>query len=911
METIIPLVTTSFSQPVRKSRLVARPTMLNKLIEGSDKKLMLIQAPAGFGKTTLAGDFFDSLSNSGKLVAWLSIDANHSDPVLLLRYLVAAIRTVVPNFGEAANTLLNLQSRVRYTSIVMTLVNELQILKDDLYFIIDDFHFVLNQESNEMMCELVTKAPSMFHLLIVTRETPHFPLGRLRELDQLLELIAEDLKFTAAEVREFCLLEKLELSDEDLDRLNKNTEGWAAGLQLAVIAMRNRKNVSKFVNSFAGGHRAIVEFLSEDVLSRQPTDVQDFLIKTSLMDRICAELCDDLLGIQDSAQMLHRIEDANLFLFPLDDSRTWYRYHHLFSEFLQQTLKEQHPSLAKKLALKASVWFRERGFLTESVQYAFAADDTAYALKLLNETSETIFASGQFATLNKYIECIPESTLADYPCLQLDRVWFYTLNWDFEKAQHILNNVKSLGSLGAVENADKKWLDQKILHREFMLALFTDQMTLAEDLINQWLDISDGQNLYLKASAKTSLLYARREQYDCRHIGEQATVIRPLYINGDAEFGTVWHDCIVGPAYVLSGNLERAAEIYTNAIQTAERINGSGSSLAAMPSLLLAEVHYERNELEEAEELLNKNLALATDLGFLDQLIAGYICKSKLEFLRSEFKQALKTLDTGEEIAAEHSFFRFHANILNERIRQLVLSGQSQEAFRILHSSQTFIANDGFDPTLDVTTSKEAVVLAWTRVNNLTDQRDEIIRVLRKWVKYVDRLGCYRSAIRFSLALALTLRAAGETVSAKRYLRQALIKASVGSFIRTFIDEGPTMCLMIKDLINKSDISNNDAASLHCRRLVQIYGSNLSQIRDNQDILVEQEYGVGTVIEPLSERELEILKLVGIGMANQEIASQLGLSFATVKWYLQQIFGKLNVHRRYSAVNRAKQLGIM
>ncbi len=413
----MPVLITKLYIPPTRPRVVSRPRLIERLNEGLHRKLTLLSAPAGFGKTTLVSEW---IVENDQPAAWLSLDEGDSDPERFLMYLIAALQTVAPEIGAGVTRVLALPRPPSTRSLLTALLNDISALPSPIVLVLDDYHLVDSEPVTEAIAFLIEHLPPQMHLVITTREDPPFPLPRLRAREQMTELRAADLRFTAGETAAFMSdVMGLDLSESDVATLETRTEGWIAGLQLAALSMRDRDDLPGFIQAFAGDDRYIVDYLVEEVLQRQPPHLRQFLLQTSILHRLSGPLCDTVTGRDDSRKLLEALERGNLFVIPLDDKRQWYRYHRLFAEVLGAYLLDEHPDEVPLLHRRASEWFQQREMPTEAIYHAFAADDFALAADLVERSLPAMGRSRQEATLLVWMRALPAEVIRVRPVLSV------------------------------------------------------------------------------------------------------------------------------------------------------------------------------------------------------------------------------------------------------------------------------------------------------------------------------------------------------------------------------------------------------------------------------------------------------------------------------------------------------------
>src|SRR3712207_5241388 len=435
-----PILATKLYVPPPQPRVVLRPRLIERLNEGLHRKLTLISAPAGSGKTTLVGEWVAAVERPA---AWLSLDEGDNDPTRFRSYLVAALQTVAPDIGESVLGVLGSPQPPPTESLLTALLNEISTIPDDFVLVLDDYHVVDARAIDDALVFLLEHLPPRMHLVIATREDPHLPLARLRARGQLTELRASDLRFTLSEAAEFLnSVMGLGLSAEDIAALESRTEGWIAGLQLAALSMRGREDVSGFIRAFAGDNRYIVDYLVEEVLQRQPERIRSFLLQTSILERLSGPLCDAVTGQEEGNARLEALERGNFFVVPLDDKRHWYRYHHLFAEVLYAHLMAEQPDLVATLDRKSTGWYEQNGLLSDAIRHALAAEDFERAASLVELAALEMLGSGQEDTLFGWLEALPDELVGSRPVLSVYYAFASLGHIGLEAAEACLQEVE-------------------------------------------------------------------------------------------------------------------------------------------------------------------------------------------------------------------------------------------------------------------------------------------------------------------------------------------------------------------------------------------------------------------------------------------------------------------------------------
>lgn len=903
------LVQTWLKPPVRGGGLVDRKRLTDLMEEVSRNTLTFVKAPAGYGKSTVLTQWYEALMAKGAAGGWFS--ANHTEYHLskFFRYIVAAIQTSRPQFGGRINRMLNATDDFSPESISSLFVNELSDLEESIYLFIDDFHLIPDQNSSKAMAMILGQPPANLHLIVASRQSLPFDVSRLRMRGLLAEIGIDRLRFDQDEAASFLNLAGHTLSASEIQTVVNKTEGWAAGIQLASISLAQRK--SKFFSLISGEHAEIATFLAEDVLSHLPESTVEFMERTSILARMNPELCTVLTGRPDARAQIDALDRQSLFVFSLDEKRHWYRYHHLFADFLQRRLRDRDPDLLADLHRQASDWFADRDLFEEGVAHAVQAGDHVRAATILEKGCADLLYAGRPSMLVQWSKSIPQAVLREFPRLQLEIAWSIILEWNFKDAQQILLDAeRKTEELGAARG--QAWLDlmrKIVMHRKVMLYLFTDDMRSVESEIENGISTFPEDDPYLRGNLDTNLLYARRELYRLDDVNKIDARAREYYDKAGRVFVLVWHESIAGPTWFLKGETPRAEKSLKTAMEIAEAIEGPFSALKAMPALLLAEILYEQNRCEEAAELITQYGGQAEKKGFLDHLAAYYTVKSSLEFRAGAVDAARATLALGRASAERHGFERLRRRVEQEELRQAVLQSDLSKLSRF---NGTPVDDARLHPRNDTSSGDETKVLTWARARWTLGDGTKAANVLKQWIVFCRDRGAVRSEVRLLIALAVCLAVSGKQKESARRMRDAVRRAAGPGFVRCFLDEGTVVETLLRSMFNNcSEV--NDPVEAFGRKLLESLAREPNYVAQANVVGVDAANEEDTLAPPeaLNAREREILNLVSLGLSNKEIALRLSLAEASVKWYLQQIFTKLDVRRRIRAVRRAQKLGLL
>jgi len=907
------LLQTKLYMPQVRPSLVPRPHLIEKLNQALHGKLTILSAPAGFGKTTLVSEWLaslglDSRSEAKSLykIAWLSLDENDNDLTRFLTYLVTALSQVegtATSFGNAALDLLQSTHPPLVESILTYLVNDIAAVTNKIIFVLDDYHAIDSQPVDDAFRFLLEHLPPQMHLVMTTRSDPNFPLARYRVQGQITELRDTSLRFTVAETAEFLNnVMGLNLAEEDVTALNTRTEGWAAGLQLAAFSIQGHQdNKSDFVRGFTGSDRFIVDYLLEEVLLTQPEPVQQFLLQTSILHRLTGPLCDALLqgalSSADSQRMLESLEQQNLFIVPLDNQRRWYRYHRLFADLLLYRFKAQidSPALAN-LHRRAGSWYGEKGFVDEGIEHMLAASDFEQAARLIEQARHTTLSNfGEMSMFLRWLHQLPKPLIFERPKLALVYGWALLPSGEYDVIERLLNAAEA--KLQPSKSPRDTELMGEIAGLRSQVARLQGNIpgciTFAEQALA---NVAQG-NLFVRCSVNENLGIAHLINGDLPAATsayakaiEQGQAVGNSYITLCAyrALGRVQHQ---------EGQLQQAASTYRRGLDFAAGIASNQGDLLPVAGDLfigLSEIQWQRNELEQAQQNASKGIELSKFGEHVCAEVLGYLSLASIKQAQQDFSGAFQAFQAIEELANERESAE-RAGIFEWIRPYQVLLWLNQNN---LEAATEWAA--GWDLDVDKVGgphSFEHYVLA--RVYLAQNRASDALAFLDRLLNGAKIAGRVDHMIRLLTLQAMALAKQDQVSSALELLQEALRLGQAEGYIRTFADEGPPM----RELL---------AASLAQGVVNPEYVIRLMQAIDPQtDEASSPSNPNQLLIEPLSDRELEVLTLIANGLTNQAIADELVIALSTVKKHANNIFGKLNVASRTQAISRAQELTIL
>jgi len=918
MSTLI-LATKLYTPPPRP-KVVLRPRLIERLNEGLHRKLTLICAPAGFGKTTLVSEW---VAGCARPAAWLSLDEGDNDPTRFLAYLVAALQTIAANIGEGVLGALQSPQPPPTESVLTTLLNEITTVPDDFVLILDDYHVIDAKPIDNALAFLLEHLPPRMHLAIATREDPQLPLSRLRGRGQLTELRVADLRFTPSEAVEFLnQVMGLSLSAEDIAALETRTEGWIAGLQLAAISMQGHKDTASFIESFTGSHHFVLDYLVEEVLQQQSESVQTFLLRTSILDHLCGPLCDAVL-LDPSAsgqETLESIEHANLFIVPLDNERRWYRYHHLFADLLRQRL---HQSVASstgdevrdvaKLHVRASVWYEDNGLDIEAIHHALAAEDFERAASLIELSWRAMDRSLQFATWLGWVKALPDELVRARPMLSVEYAW-------------------ALLDVGELEAGEARLRDA-----ERWLETMADTSVPSAEMVV--VDEEEFRSLPVTiASAHAYLAQASGDASGTVTHARRALDLLPE----DDHLGRAIPGALLGLAYWESGDLEAAHRTLADALMGFQMTSNIVAAISGTYGL--ADIRINQGRLQEAVRTYERSLRLAMEQG--EPALQGtahlYLGLSGLRLEQGDLEAAKQHLHKSEELGVHATLPDWPYRRCVAKARMAEAQGELDDALDLLDEAECLYYRSPVPDVRPVAALKTRVwvgqgrlteALGWARERSLSVADDlrylrefehivlarvlmaeykseranrsilEAMGLLERLLKAAEAGGRMGSVIEILVLQALAHHIQGDTSAALTPLQRSLTLAEPEGYVQIFVDEGFPMAQLL------SEAAAHGITPDYTGRLLAVFEAE-AQKREDESYLPPARLAQ-PLVELLSQRELEVLRLIAQGLSNREISKRLFLALDTVKGHNRRIFGKLSVQRRTEAVEKARSLGIL
>ena len=895
------LLKTKLFIPSPRSDFVPRPRLIQRLTAGLQGKLTLLSAPAGFGKTTLLSEGISTLNQP---VAWVSLDKEDNDPIRFWSYFITALQTIHAGIGQNALSSLQTSQIPHIESILTSLINETAEMQEDINIVLDDYHMIEAESVQSSMIFLLDHMPSQLHLVIATRIDPPFALALLRGRGQINELRTSDLRFTFEETTAFFNeTMNLGLSEENVTTLEDRTEGWIASLQMAAISMQGLNDVSEFVNAFSGTHYYIMDYLAEEVLDRQEEKIQSFLLKTSILDRLNGPLCNAVIGQDNSQEILDRLEAINLFLVSLDDEGKWFRYHHLFADLLRKKLNETYPdSVPTELHLRASKWFEDEALMNEAINHALKANDFERAANLIETIAMPVLEKSKLSTFQGWLDRLPYELIIAHPWLCFGCAIINLSAGKLDAGISFLQMLESTLS-DAEEACSAETIPDHDLIRSLVMSIRAIMpsgkgdtkrtIELCQEAF-EYLPENDlivhcmlAFHLGIAHAIRGELTSASYYLAEANTYGQRA---------GNFYIALIAMGCMA-EIQAKHGHLHRAAQTNHQALELGIEKGGGGSLPAtSLARVNLARIHYRWNDLDTAIYYATNGVELAEQAGESITLLMSCLTLARVYWARGQMEAMNKTLDRARQIISS-SNNAMVTIIADAWVARLSLAqGDSTVAER-------WVANLHINLNLHEIPDfwSELPYLTFVRLMIAKGELEEVPEALERLSQRSMSEGQMETVIEVLMLQSIALHALRKEDQALSVLKKALSLAEPEEYVRLFIDEGDPM----KHLLQIA--AAHGIAPKYVSQLLSAMESDVVR----KTLVPSGLSPVHDLLEPLTERELEVLRFVAGAMSNYEIAKMLVIEENTVKSHMNHIFGKLQAKNRLQAVEKARALGLL
>jgi LuxR family maltose regulon positive regulatory protein len=900
------LLGTKVSLPRTRPDRLARSRLVQRLGEGMGRPLVLACTPAGFGKTTLLADW---AADATLPVGWLSLDPDDNEPMRFWRYVVAALDRVVDGLGEHLVPLLSPGSGTSTHGVVTALINRLQAQPDELALVLDDYHLIDEPAIHDSLGFLLSHLPPRLHLVIASRSDPPLPLARLRASGQLAELRAADLRFTPQEAAAFLReVWKLDLAPEAVAALEARTEGWAVGLQLAALSLQGRPDPEAFLDAFAGTHRYVLDYLSEEVLGRLPDRMQAFLLQTSILERLSGPLCDAVTGASDGQGMLEELERANLFLVPLDGERRWWRFHHLFADLLRTRMLQLQPDKVPELHRRAAGWCEQHGLVDEAIRHALAAGDIPWATRLVEEHLGETLRRGESVALARWLSLLPNDTVRSRPGLCLAKA-MTELNLDHRESVERL-----------LAHAERAFHHQGWEPPELQIPTYggmVAQVSAAIALLRAELAYDRADPDAVAAFARAALAHMADQEHGPRLFARSLLVgadwMTGRVVDTEPAFAQLLAEGRAAPAaypvlrtcFMLGlvqqaqGKLGAALRTYREGLRLATEGDWFSVYHAGEAHVGIAQVLYQRNQLDEALQHAAQGVEFCRQVIELTELDVALVALAWVRQAMGDPDGALEAMEEACRTYARPDVVALAYPAWSERARLRLTLGRVEAAAR-------WTREQGLTEHDEVSYLREGDHLVLARVLVAQGQPDRALGLLERLDALAASQGRTGSLIQIRALRALALQAADEHQGALTLLAETLELAAPEGHVRVFADEGPPMAALLRSLLGtrRRARAAAGAGTEHLHRVIQAFQPATAPADSTARA------GLG-LIEPLTDRELEVLRLLAAGRRNRDIAAELVVTLETVKKHTSHIFDKLGAANRTEAVAHARRLGLI
>jgi LuxR family maltose regulon positive regulatory protein len=896
-------IETKFEIPVLLPRLVARGALISQLDRVLEGRLAVISAPAGFGKTTLLGQWCQTAINRGMDVAWLSLGEGENEPGRLLDHVIRALGRVSEQLVANLPAIVEASPTLPVDVILTRLINGVAAWKRDIVLAIDDAHFLTNPEVGAILDALLAYAPPNLRVLLATRGAVPVKVATLRMRGLMVRLDEAALRFSLEEAVSFLNgCRGLSLAEADILALQNRTEGWIAALQLASLALTEigSANRARFLHQFSGASGDIADFLMQDVIGRLPSEILDFLLRTSILEWFDADLAEALSGQADAEARLKDIEGANLFLVPLDPERTLYRYHHLFADLLRTLLRQRHAGDLASLHRTAARRLAARALPADAVHHALAAGDTEEAAALVEACCMPLIRQSHLSRVQEWLARLPDVVIQNRPRLLLAKVWIeFQISRPRSAAAALRRARDSLAAARREGRLDP--IEDRALAAELSVltaGVFSSAersrsaVRLAEA---RWSSIPEDLP-FLRGTLGNILAYSQYSLGDYGRARQACLIARDSHAEAQSVFGVVYSDLILGLIEKGAGNLGLADEHFSRATRRAEETLGPGSYAEAMAGIFRVELHYEWNELAEAEALLTRHRPLIEECGLVVHDIACKLHVARLAAARSQIDEALAVLERAERQGVKSRYRRLSATALNDRVRLLVLRGETTLARHVLAARG--ISEDWARRPEARRQACELEHVALARLLIAENRPEAAIHLLDPLAERVRHEGRLRRLAQIRAVTAIAAYRTGDGLATLAAIVDAVEICRRQGALRALIDEGEPLRDVL--LFGREKVPSWRSRSEVAAYLDRVIGTGpMPEATERRRIKTRPRF---------SPKESDVARMLMGGMSNRDLAASLDMASDTVKWHLKNIFSKLGVENRTQAVLRLREM---
>jgi LuxR family maltose regulon positive regulatory protein len=897
-----PLLTTKLFIPPAPGGWVARPRLLERLDEifAPGKKLSLISAPPGYGKSCLVSSWCAS-ERPGRTTAWLSLDTADNDILRFLLYLVNAIRHITPDFGETIIEALQLPQPPPVESILIAIINEVAVLPGSIIIILDDYQVIQTTAIHDALTFILDHLPPQTRLVLISRVDPALPLARLRARGQLVELRAADLRFTADETTTFLnQVMALNLESEEIKLLETRTEGWIAGLQLAALSMQGRADAGNFIKSFSGSHIFILDYLTEETLECQPDSIRQFLLRTCILDRLTAPLCAAVAGQEDCQKTLEFLIQTNLFIIPLDDQQRWFRYHHLFAELLHAQLKRSSPELIQELHRRACDWYIDNNFPVEAIRHAYSSGDTTRTIDLAVKYEWDMLLNGNLIALIADLhKILPSELIRSNPWLLIYDAWACVVSGRLEEIEPCLQDIEKLIEESPLQDSQ---MYGNIAAIRAYRSCYQDDPRSTIQLAEQALRLLPEDFGQTRSIVYYTLAIASLAADDIQSACESFAISGRLGQESGNIHIAVPSTCALGAMHILMGQLSRGKETLEQAAKMARTPSGKPMPIFARVCSTMSQLYYERNELDAAEQYARQGIELSRLWGHIESRASNHLALARVLIARGNYHEAHFILNEAERLVHNLAISSSVLTAITACKVRLWLSAPEPAFEQAIQWLEQNRLNPDDKPNTNDELERLSIARVWIRQKRFTEA-DALLERLLAAARDGGRFG---RVIEILPTLALSGYLQGKLPEALASLGEALSLAEPEGHTRAFLNEGEPVAALLQNGL-EGNIWKDKRIAAYARKLLSLSELPTPAAKTKAPSIPPISDLAGTV----TDRELEVLRLIADGLTNQEIASRLFITVGTVKAHTVNLYRKLDVNTRTQAVARARTANLI